>query len=466
MFSLKKKLFIGFALFSFLSIGYSQVSIGQLSIDNSLSSAKVISTKYGDFTVKEDTPVEYYDSGAVKSLYIEGDQKIFIEALGEINICSPLPSSKMAYDTTKPCPILFYENGNIKSTKLASTMPDKKEHLKIKLEKYKDEVLECRQGSYIDFYESGKIKSFYVTYDQSLNLIQTMAPASKNIRHFKMNSQIELYEDGSLKTFTPAAETNFPNALALNLQNKPITLAKNSTTLISFYPASNSKLKIGENIAPILLTSNPVVLSDDATKLREVSWKYDTSFRISNMIFHASEDKPCMNTVTFNDKGFITKVEGILQVSTSFLDGDDYVIKPFYTEIDGKLVSVTKIFFDDNGNLQEAVFKPHYELSSKEVKDSVRTGTESLEMLKLYYKDGKKIAGLGFKKRNFGNSFYDTAYNSFSRCIFLFTNNEVSKIIELEEFIDENSEIYFDDKGKASSYKAKDKNKKVVNKKL
>ena len=220
MFISKKALFSCLMLFAALQMGYSQISIGGLSVDNSENSRESVSTRYGDFTLLQNTQVEHYDSGAVKSFFFEGTKTIFVEGLGDITVCSPYQAKNAPITTTGSVPIVFYENGNIKSLKLSNKMPDGSYNLKIKFSKYNNEIVAATESSKIEFYENGSLKSFTVTGGQSLTFLQNMAPATKEKKQFKGITTIELYDDGYLKSFTPSSAINFPNALNLALQKQ------------------------------------------------------------------------------------------------------------------------------------------------------------------------------------------------------------------------------------------------------
>ncbi len=477
MFISKKTLFSCLMLFTALQMGYSQISIGGLSVDNSENSRESVSTRYGDFPILQNTQVEYYDSGTVKSFFFEGTKTIFVEGLGDITICSPYQAKNAPITTTGSVPIVFYENGNLKSVKLSNKMPDGSYNLKIKFSKYNNEVIAATESSKIDFYENGSLKAFTVTGGQSLTFLQNMAPATKEKKQFKGITTIELYDDGYLKSFIPSSAINFPNALNLALQREKITLARNSSVLISFYPANGSSLKLGENLSVQLINNKPVVLSDDGRNLKEISWKYDSTFGLSNVDFYATKENPSMNTVYFNDKGAIVRVKGIEVQSQSFLDQGKTYIQQFPANIEGKLAMVEELILNEDSSLNCAVFgnRTQFEISSKklekiELKDAtVGPGIEKVTAVRMYFtKDGKRLAALGYHSKDYGKSFYAPSFNFMKPCFILFNNNSVSSIDYAEETgsISSENEIFFNDKGKPEAYSYKDKDGKVVTKKL
>lgn len=470
MFIFKKTLLTGIALFTALQMGYSQISIGGLSVDNSENSRESVSTRYGDFTLLHDTQVEHYDSGAVKSFFFEGTKTIFVEELGDITICSPYQAKNAPITTTGSVPIVFYENGNLKSVKLSNKMPDGSYNLKIKFSKYNNEVIAATESSKLEFYENGSLKAFTVTGGQSLSYLQNIPPATKEKRQFKGITPIEFYEDGSLKSFTPSVKTDFQNALNLALQREKITLAKDSTMLISFYPVNNSLLKLGANLTVSLVNNMPVVLSDDGRNIKEISWKYDTTFGLSNVDFYATKENPYMNTVYFNDKGAIVRVKGIETQSKSYLDQGKMITQTFPANIEGKLAFVEELILNDDSSIECAVFGSvtPFEISSKAVEEKgIGKGVEKITAVKMYFsKDGKRTAALGYHIRDFGSSFNAKAVNFIKPCLIQFENNAVSSITYAEGTINSDNEIIFNTTGKPESFTFHDKDNKNIVKKL
>lgn len=466
MFRFKKTLLTGLALFTALQMGYSQVSIGGLSVDNSENSNEIISTGYGDFTLKSGTKAEYYDSGAVKSFCFDGIATITVEEIGEIKICSEYQSM----GSLRTAPIVFYENGKLKYTKLSNKMPDGSLNLKIRLKKYNNEVIAATEASALEFYENGNLKSFTVTGGQSLSYLQNIPPATKEKRQFKEITPIEFYEDGSLKSFTPSVKTDFQNALNLALQREKITLAKDSTMLISFYPANNSSLKLGANLSVSLVNNMPVVLSDDGRNIKEISWKYDTNFGLSNVDFYATKENPYMNTVYFNDKGAIVRVKGIETQSKSYLDQGKMITQVFPANIEGKLAFVEELILNNDSSLECVVFGSitPFEISSKAVEEkAIGNGVEKITAVKMYFsKDGKRTAALGYHIRDFGSSFNAKAVNFIKPCLIQFENNAVSSITYAEGTINSDNEIIFNTTGKPESFTFHDKDNKIIVKKL
>lgn len=466
MFRFKKTLLTGLALFTALQMGYSQVSIGGLSVDNSENSNEIISTGYGDFTLKSGTKAEYYDSGAVKSFCFDGIATITVEEIGEIKICSEYQSM----GSLRTAPIVFYENGKLKYTKLSNKMPDGSLNLKIRLKKYNNEVIAATEASALEFYENGTLKSFTVTGGQSLSFLQNIAPATKEKRQFKGITLVEFYDDGSLKSFTPAVKTNFQNALNLELQREQITLAKNSAMLISFYPVNNSLLKLGANLTVSLVNNMPVVLSDDGRNIKEISWKYDTTFGLSNVDFYATKENPYMNTVYFNDKGAIVRVKGIETQSKSYLDQGKMITQTFPAKIEDKLSFVEELILNDDSSLKCAVFGSvtPFEISSKAVEEKgIGKGVEKMTAVRMYFsKDGKRTAALGYHIRDFGTSFNAKSVNFIKPCLIKFENNAVSSITYVEGTINSDNEIIFNKTGKPESFSFHDKDNKITEKKL
>ena len=134
-------LIAGFSLF----YSFAQVSIGGVSVQNAENIKEEIETKYGKFTVKSGFPVERYESGAIKSFYVEDyNGKIFPHfkmpnfGFGELYFVTPYPKGDVLSNINAH-PIEFWENGNLKSVYIGDIRYDSFDgdnHLKIKLPYY------------------------------------------------------------------------------------------------------------------------------------------------------------------------------------------------------------------------------------------------------------------------------------------------------------------------------------------
>ena len=72
MFKQKKTFSTIIVFYIFIQLCFSQVSIGGITVQNANSTnSETIETKYGKFTTKAGFPVLRYESGAIKSFYIE-----------------------------------------------------------------------------------------------------------------------------------------------------------------------------------------------------------------------------------------------------------------------------------------------------------------------------------------------------------------------------------------------------------
>ena len=88
------------ALAATVSSSFAQVSIGGVTVQNAQVSREKVETKYGTFYVKGGFPVERYESGAVKSFYIENFgqlTRIYDATFGELYIETPVPGKRPAH---------------------------------------------------------------------------------------------------------------------------------------------------------------------------------------------------------------------------------------------------------------------------------------------------------------------------------------------------------------------------------
>ena len=152
------------------------------------------------------------------------------------------------------------------------------------------------------------------------------------------------------------------------------------------------------------------------------------------------------------------------------MDQGKTYIQQFPANIEGKLAMVEELILNEDSSLKCAVFgmrKP-FEVSSKKVKnESVGDGVEKIMAVRMYYnREGKKTAAIGTHITDFGTSFYAKAVNSVKPCFILFSKGEISTIDYVDGMVDEESEVLFNDNGKPEAYSYKDKDGKVIIKKL
>ena len=470
-----KKYFLALVVFSIaVQLGFSQVSIGGVTVSNSEPASAKVETKYGTFTIKQGTKPEYYPSGALKSFYFEDYGKLVFGGInilgGRIYITSPAPSND-ALQNLSAYPVELYENGNLKSAKLADCEYDNlggDKHLHIGFPKYtkgsglfkETDTLAIKPKSIINFYDNEAVKSVVVTQGQHLSFLRAMAKTDKQRvqQAFKNGSTVEFYDDGYVKSFTPTTSTVLTIKNPLGIAMKPgteITVKKGEeNTAIGFYPANGSRLSLGEGINVELANGRYVGFYDDAKTLKELTWQYTISFTISNVKFFADEGHPMTTTVYFGEKGNIEKVTGLAKTETDFISGNETTtILPFVTEVEGKQLAVEEIGMNADGTLAYAVFTDKgIELSSKTVKVESRNGVEAISAYRIYYKDGKKAAATVRKTVDTGSDFYAAAYDSVDYLIYLYENGNVSRTVAVDGLLTTKDTISFSDDGRPVSY--------------
>lgn len=462
MFKLKKNIIVTLFALTFATLAFAQVSIGGITIQNAESKKEEIETKYGKFTVKSEFPVERYESGTIKSFYINDFEEPlkFAELnhpdYGKIIVSTPTP--KEYFTTEKPQPLEFYENGNIKTLKLADIKYADNEggYFNIKFEKY-DESLAIFPNSTIHFYENGKIESIKVAFGQSFKFLRDASIDTKSKAVFKNQSEIKFYDDGNIKEYTPE-NARIKNPLNLKMrQGRSVFVSKdNSTLAIGFYPETGSSIALSDTIIVKCVSGEPIYFWENGTSLKQISWSFDTvNFTIGKVNFYSGlNGEKVQQTVYFDESGYVKTVKGI--TSTSF-DGAKSILS-YPTLVEGKAVNVQRIDYDSNGNmLMVDLGRTPLELSSEEVKNGIQT----IRAWKIYYQEGKKVAAVGnIYLKSFKGGFYDTNYS----CIILFDGNKILQIIKPDEDVkvSANSNIIFDSNGKAVSFTATDYNRKTV----
>src|SRR5574344_75719 len=439
---------------------FSQVSIGGVSVSAGQEEAKTIETKFGALPVKEGTPVEYYESGAVKSFFIDDKSGTVYASIeiakqnpgitftnGDMRVVTPYPSQDYM-QSRKTKPVEFYENGNLKSVRLANvkygkSLNDYPEIVLSNDSNLNGEKLCIRKDTTVEFYESGKIKSVVVPQNQSFNFLLTMNPKAV----FKNFSTVEFYENGNLKSFLLASDINLtlknPFGIAVRF-DKPVTLSPiDSNMILSFTPANGTKLNLGNDVKIYFVDDMPVTFYEDGKNLKEITWRYDAvSFMLGGAQFIGANDTPFETTVKFNQNGNVESISG--KKSSVFI----YVIED-------RKVPVNEIRLDENLNLLYSEHKTvPLVISEKAVKNGSKNGKEKTLSFKIYYKDGKRTAVIGRVEKIFvdPSNFYASSYNSADNCILFYSADKVSKVITSEKQITLDSEIYFDEKENPVSY--------------
>ncbi len=189
-----------------------------------LASPVTFKTSIGDIEAKTGTRIDFYESGALKSFYTDAQFNVTTPS-GTFNITS--------FHSTRPAntvPLEFYENGALKQAFLSR---QGKPFVKTPLGN-----LQAMTATKITFFENGSVESFAVYPNQKI--------AFKNLTGQYVQSRIlSFYENGSVKALTSNAEETYQ---PLGIKTKKATEIKfsESGSMISFTPADNSVVKIGE----------------------------------------------------------------------------------------------------------------------------------------------------------------------------------------------------------------------------
>lgn len=446
-FKIGRILLSSFVLAAASSGSFAQVSIGGVTAQNAQVSREKIETKYGTFYVKGGFPVERYDSGAVKSFYIENFgqlTRIYGETFGALYVETPVPG--IDYLSKKNAqPMEFYENGNLKAVRLADVRYDSLDgdnYLHITFKKYK-ESLAIFPKSTIHFHENGNIKSIKVAHDQSFKFLRELKVNTKNKPVFKNQSEVVFYESGAIKEFVPQ-NARFSNPFNFGMrQGYSVVVSEDDPKkVLSFYPAGGSVLTLGDGIKVTCIPGEPIVFYEDGKTLRQISWKFEgINFTLGKVHFYSdSEGGATSQTVLFSETGGIKSVRGIFVASP--IDNEK-TLSSYPAIVNNKPVSVRQIDYDENGEITMVNFAKPQLVSENEIKG----GRQILSAWKIYYKDGARLAAIGNAAlRSSMGSFHDTDYD----CVLIFDGEKV-KTVKVDEWLSADSAIVFDGSGKATA---------------
>ena len=435
------------ALAATVSSSFAQVSIGGVTAQNAQVSREKVETKYGTFYVKGGFPVERYESGAVKSFYIENFgqlTRIYDATFGELYIETPVPG--IDYLSKKNAqPIEFYEDGTLKAVRLAdvryeSLGGDGYKHITFK--KYK-ESLAVFPKSTIHFHENGNIKSMKVAHDQSFKFLRELKTSSNKKSVFKNQSEIVFYESGAIKEFIPEnARLTNPFGFGMRPGYSVVVSEDDPKKVLSFYPAAGSALTLGDGIKVTCVPKEPVVFYGDGKTLKQISWSFEgTNFTLGKVNFYSSsEGGATSQTVFFSETGGVKSVRGSFAVSPT---NGEKTLSSYPAMVDGKPASVRQIDYDENGEIAMVDFAMPQPVSEDEVKG----GTQILSARKIYYKDGARVAAIGNAAlRSSMGSFHDTDYD----CVLIFDGEKINTV-RVDGRLSADSAIVFDESGKATA---------------
>lgn len=438
-----------FVLAAATSGAFAQVSIGGVTAQNAQVSREKIETKYGTFYVKGGFPVEHYESGAVKSFYVEN-----FGQLTRISVSGAATSGTLYVETPVPGvdylskknaqPLEFYENGNLKAVRLADVRYESYDgdYLSITFKKYK-ESLAIFPKSTVRFYENGNVQSMKVAHDQSLKFLRGLKAGAKSKPVFKNQSEVVFYESGAIKEFVPQ-NAKFSNPLNFGMrQGYSVVVSEDDPTkVLSFYPASGSALILGDGIKVACAPGEPVVFYEDGKTLRQISWNFEgVNFTLGKVNFYSDSDGGrTSQTVFLSETGAVRSVRGILTASPT---ATEKTLSSYPAMVDNKPVAVRQIDYDENGEITMVNFAMPQPVSEDEVKD----GTQILSAWKIYYKDGAKAAAIGNASlQSSRGSFYNTGYD----CVLIFDGEKI-RTVKVDEGLSADSAIIFDESGAAAA---------------
>lgn len=232
-----KKLFLSAMLFSMAAFTFAfKLPTGQETVVHDskevdgkvvaviLSSPVTFNTVIGDIEAKVGTRADFYESGALKSFYTDTHCDV-TTAAGTFKITS--------FHSSRPenkVPLEFYESGALKQAYFSR---QGKPFVSTPLGQ-----LQAMQATKVTFFENGNIESFAVYPNQRIQLNGLTGC-------YQQQSELAFHENGFVKTLTSNSE-EFHKRLGMKIKKGTEINFAESGKIISFTPADNATVKIGE----------------------------------------------------------------------------------------------------------------------------------------------------------------------------------------------------------------------------
>lgn len=412
---------------------------------------ETVKTGFGTFLTKAGTEIGRYESGAVKSFFIEGRQDIRTPA-GTFAAETPeKPAGRIS--TVRTQPVELYESGALKAVYLAGSSAPGERAVDLNLPVGR---ISCRTRDVITFHENGAIASCTVADGQTAKFLTDLDPKAK----FKGGTEISFYDDRKIRSFTPTVTLAPDNPLGLKSKAGCEIVLGRDGRVISFVPPDKSALRLDEKTQVSLIDGRPVEFYESGA-LREIAWSYTgQSFDFGAPFCGTDDGREYRTILRFFENERLMEIDCPDQPSASGLPSLKSKKGWFVTEIGGKKTEVERIAFTEDGQIKSILYRTPVVFSSKKIDggkiDGVRlTGTQSLVGKKVFFIGGRKAAITGFRKEEYGagGGFYDTSVG----CIFICDDDEVTKTVEVESprfFAD--CEVLFDGGGNPVAYTARD----------
>lgn len=211
------------------SVKNKKTSEGKI-VEVTLSAPVTFSTSVGDLEAKANSEVEFYESGALKSLYSEDTKKLSLKC-GTVTVSSNHTGRK---DTG--IPFEFHEDGSI-SAAFVSRRPS-------------DQAVETPAGririlggTRISFFEDGSVEACSPCSDQKIRYGGLIGPYAQGRARER---QVSFYRNGNFHCVTSEKEEWCAFAGIKVKKATEIEFSESTGEMISFCPAENSQVKLGE----------------------------------------------------------------------------------------------------------------------------------------------------------------------------------------------------------------------------
>ena len=381
-------------------------------IEAELANSVVFETNYGSISTKEGTNVCFYENGNVKSFFTD-DEVLFSLKCGRLTLSSLYSKYNASAWPEKNLPLTFDEEGNLLSAYIPFV---KKSMPKPVVETVVGEI-ELRNQAPVSFYSNGKLKSAGIP-------AKTVVKINGELTPLTANSRISFYENGNLESYTPTEQKIFYGIKTK--AKEPLVFSENGK-IISLVPANGEILEMGDGLSFYLENFKPVEFYESGEYKKITIDCGGKDFSYDDFRFLSKDETKEFITFEFYEDGALSKATGvnfkfkyndiefkaeILEIypsgklrSVKFSEGIPDKDKK------GKVVYITRRYFDENGNI---------------------TAQVSSNQILLMKDDGKTI------ERQIFNTGYLSAKNE--------------DVKEVSSGIHSGTEIIFDENGKPTAY--------------
>ncbi len=370
-----------------------------------------ITTKYGNFTIPQNVPMDFYESGNLKSIIFSDVQEIKTN-VGTFKIDS---HAKTNQALSKDCMLDFYENGNIKRAYIYGLSSPGSRTTEIQINGITYEVL---TRHYISFYDDETVESCYLS---SSNNLPQLKAFNEELKH-SSKEKVSFYHSGNIKAFVPTVDFDTVYGIQAK-RNRDVELSEDGVP-ISFTPVLGSSYKFNGKYWA-LAANEPV-------KFWENGFPKEISVELVNnhFLFYSDPEVGVFFDIPSGEKLSMQGTYNNSPVQSAVTTLRFYEEKtpesvdcyhPFIFKYGDKLTfAVSYLHFDKKVQFDELILDPKISYIVKESQvilperedpsKKVRTRTESCHLQKIYFKDSK-MYGLGIytEKIQGAGSFYDKA---------------------------------------------------------